>query len=81
MIQQTTQRDFLGRFTTGHTETNDEKKKRINSLVEVWRNKHDHLKDPKHLRIYNLWRAFMFTKKGKKIGNVIKNILKSRSIK
>jgi len=61
-------RNELGQFKKGHTETLEEKLKRI----EVWKNsfkngKH-YIGDKKHTYLYNSWRAFKHSKKGKKAG-------------
>jgi hypothetical protein len=41
------------------------------SLIEAWKRREDYIKDIKDHPLYNIWRAFRFTIKGKKIGNSI----------
>jgi hypothetical protein len=57
-----------GRYLKNHKETPEEKQKRIVGMVESWKNRPDYISDIKHPRIYNCWRAMLFTKKGKKAG-------------
>lgn len=56
------------RFKTGHRESFETKLKRINSMRESWVNRDDYLGEIKNSPLYNCWRAFMFTDKGKKAG-------------
>lgn len=64
-------RDNKGRFITGHKETVEDKLKRIESCKNAWRTRSDYIGDlkQKNPKLYNIWRAFMFTKKGKLIGH------------
>lgn len=64
-------RDSKGRFIKGHNETQEESLKRISAMKEAWRKRKDYIADivnecPK---LYNMWRSFRFTKKGKLYGN------------
>lgn len=64
-------RDDKGRFIVGHQETEDEKLKRIEGMRNSWKNRKDYIGDivnecPK---LYNMWRSFRFTEKGKSVGN------------
>lgn len=61
-------RNKLGQFTKGHKETLEEKRKRTLSMIDSWKNRDDYLGDIKYTPIYNIWRSFMFTKKGKSSG-------------
>lgn len=63
-------RNIKGQFIKGNNSTPEEKLKKIKSLIESWKNRKDYIADIKNLhpKIYNSWRAFMFTEKGKKIG-------------
>lgn len=61
-------RDNKGRFQKGHKETSEEKAKRIVSLIEAQRQAPSYLGDLKFSPLYNIWRSFMFTKKGKMAG-------------
>lgn len=67
-------RDDLGRFKSKYNYNDipiESKIKKAYSLQEAWKNRKDYIGDikDKHPRIYNSWRSFMFTKKGKKIGH------------
>ena len=63
-------RDNKGRFTSNHSESIDNKIKRMYALQESWKSRKDYIGDirAKHPRIYNSWRSIMFTQKGKKAG-------------
>lgn len=61
--------DNKGCFLKGHSESKEQKEKRINSLKEAWKNREDYLGDIKKSNLYNIWRSFKTTIKGKKIGN------------
>ena len=63
-------RDSKGRFTSNHSESIDDKIKRMYALQESWKSRKDYIGDirAKHPRIYNSWRSIMFTQKGKKAG-------------
>ena len=61
-------RNPKGQFEKGRKESIQEKEVRIKSLVSSWKNREDYIGDIKHPKIYNCWRSFMFTLKGKKIG-------------
>ena len=58
-----------GQFSKGHTETKEEKLYRIERMKAPWKNRADYINDIKDPKIYNIWRSFRFTKRGKKIGN------------
>lgn len=64
-------RDEKGRFIKGRIETTEERLRRISSMRESWKNRDTYIGDliKECPRIYNSWRAFMFTEKGKKIGH------------
>lgn len=64
-------RDSKGRFLSGRKETFEEKLKRKGALNKAWKNREDYIADLKKKcpRIYNVWRAFMFTEKGKLAGH------------
>jgi len=55
-------------FAKGHTETKEEKLYRIKRMKEAWKNRAAYIKDIKDPKLYNIWRGFKFTKKGKKAG-------------
>lgn len=63
-------RDSLGKFVKGHTESAEDKLKRLEAFKQGWK------KSPRYIDnlvkeqpyIYNSWRAFMFTKRGKMAG-------------
>lgn len=57
-----------GRFEIGHTETLEIKEKRIASSIASWKDRNEYIADIKHPYIYNSWRSFKFTIKGKKVG-------------
>jgi len=61
-------RNNKGQFEKGRQETFEEKEVRIKSLVKSWKNREDYIGDIKNPKVYNCWRSFMFTLKGKKIG-------------
>lgn len=61
-------RNNKGQFEKGRQETILEKEVRIKSLVQSWKNREDYIGDIENPKIYNCWRSFMFTLKGKKIG-------------
>ena len=63
-------RDSKGKFTRNHSESIDDKIKRMYALQESWKSRKDYIGDirAKHPRIYNSWRSIMFTQKGKKAG-------------
>jgi hypothetical protein len=41
---------------------------RSESLIKSWKNRPNYIGDIKHPKLYNIWRSFMFTKKGQEIG-------------
>lgn len=57
-----------GRFTIGHKESVDSKIKRVAAMSAAWKKSGRYIKNIIHPKIYNCWRSFMFTAKGKKIG-------------
>ncbi|MBA4311363.1 MAG: hypothetical protein C0417_01915 [Chlorobiaceae bacterium] len=61
-------RNQKGQFVKGRKETTAEKEKRIKKFTESWVKRKDFIRDIKHPKIYNCWRSFMFTLKGKTIG-------------
>ncbi len=61
-------RNSKGQFEIGRQETFEEKEIRIKALVNSWKNRTDYIADIDNKKIYNCWRSFMFTIKGKKIG-------------
>lgn len=63
-------RDNNGRFQREHKESIETKIKRMYSLQESWKSRKDYIGDIKKEcpKIYNSWRAIMFTEKGKKAG-------------
>lgn len=65
------ERNEHGQFTKGHTETIEEKLKRLQASKEAWKERSDYIADivQECPKIYNSWRAFMFTEKGKKAGH------------
>lgn len=63
-----TQKINSGRFVVGRIETKEQKLKRISNLTKSWESRKDYIGDIKNPKIYNCWRSFMFTIKGKKIG-------------
>ena len=62
-------RDNLGRFRKGHIEDALTRKKRIESLKKSAKRNPNYLGELKKHPLYNIWRGFRFTDKGKKIGN------------
>lgn len=62
------ERNIDGTFAKGRVESNDDKLKRVKAFTEAWVNRSDYILDIKHPKIYNCWRSFMFTIKGKNIG-------------
>lgn len=58
-----------GRYIKGKIETQEQKIKRISNLTNSWKDRIDYIGDIKNKHIYNCWRSFMFTIKGKKIGH------------
>lgn len=65
------ERDIKGKFIIGKVETQEEKLKRCTAIKEAWKTRKDYIGDlkSKYPKIYNVWRAFMFTEKGKKAGH------------
>ena len=65
------ERDNKGKFIIGGVETQEEKLKRGIAIKEAWKTRKDYIGDlkSKYPKIYNVWRAFMFTEKGKKAGH------------
>ena len=63
-------RDEKGRFEKGHTETPEEKLKRIESSRISWKSRPDYIGDllQKCPYLYNVWRGIRFTEKGKRNG-------------
>lgn len=63
-------RDNKGRFQNGYSKSIEDKIKRMYALQESWKSRKDYIGDIKEEcpRIYNSWRAIMFTKKGKQAG-------------
>lgn len=64
------ERDGLGRFIVGHTESQEHKEKRIASLIATRYSGEDCLAQLKRNNpyLFNSWRAILYTQKGKKIG-------------
>lgn len=64
-------RNDKGQFMPGYKETEEMKVKRSEALKEAWKDRRDYVGDIKenYPAIYNTWRAFMFTDKGKKAGH------------
>lgn len=65
-------RDKDGKFTKGHEDlTPEQKLKKARSLSKSWKQRPDYIGDlvNKNKRVYNTWRAFMFTTKGKAAGH------------
>jgi hypothetical protein len=62
-------RDKKGRFVKGRIEDVLMREKRLESLRIASKNRSDYLGELKKHPLYNIWRSFRFTKKGKKIGN------------
>lgn len=64
-------RNNKGQFIKGHTETQEIKAKRSEALKTSWKDRENYIGDlkEKYPKIYNTWRAFMFTEKGKKAGH------------
>ena len=56
-------RDSKGRFINGHSESIEDKIKRMYALQESWKFRKDYIGDiiVKHPRIYNSWKSIMFT--------------------
>lgn len=74
-------RDNLGRFRKGHIEDALTRKKRIESLKKSAKRNPNYLGELKKHPLYNIWRGFRFTDKGKKLeivknGTVLKNFMK-----
>ena len=63
-------RNEKGQYTKGHKETVEEKRKRINGMIDAWKKRSDYIDDivTECPHIYNVWRGLMFTKKGKAQG-------------
>ena len=57
------------RFKLGHKESFDTKLKRIESMRKRWVNRGDYLGEIKKSPLYNCWRSFMFSNKGKTAGH------------
>lgn len=63
-------RNDKGQFVLGgQNETVEEKEKRIKALREAQKRQPDYLGNLKLSPLYNCWRSFMFTSKGKKAGH------------
>lgn len=64
-------RDSKGRSIKGGHLTQEEKLKQAQSLKESWKFRKNYIGDLKEKcpAIYNIWRAFMFTSKGKQYGH------------
>lgn len=56
------------KYQKGRKETINEKEIRIKGLINSWKNRKDYIGEIKNHKIYNCWRGFRFTIKGKKIG-------------
>lgn len=65
------ERNDKGQFVKGYKETEEMKAKRSKALREQWKDRKEYIGDIKknYPSIYNTWRAFMFTEKGKKAGH------------
>lgn len=65
------ERNEKGQFVEGRIETIEEKLKRTKALKEAWKNRTDYISDivQECPKIYNSWRAFMFSEKGKRAGH------------
>lgn len=64
------ERDSKGRYIKGSKNTIEEQIKIMYSLQESWKSRKDYIGDirNKYPKIYNSWRACMFTRKGKQAG-------------
>lgn len=62
-------RNSKGQFVNGHIEDAITRQKRLASLKEAARKRDSYLGELQQHPLYNIWRAFRFTKKGKKAGN------------
>jgi hypothetical protein len=62
-------RDSKGQFEKGHIEDLLTREKRLKSLKIAAKKKENYLGDLKKHPLYNIWRSFKFTKKGKLAGN------------
>ena len=64
-------RNDKGQFVKGSTLTQEELLKKRKSLQESWKTRKDYIGDlrKEYPQIYNVWRAFMFTSKGKAYGH------------
>ncbi len=64
-------RNSKGQFVAGRKESAEEKLRRIDGMRKAWRDREDYIGDivSECPRIYSSWRAFRFTKKGKRQGN------------
>ena len=64
-------RNEKGQFVKGRIETEEEKLKRIKAFQESWKDRPGYIADIRDEcpKLYNIWRAFRFTEKGKKVGN------------
>lgn len=64
-------RNDKGQFVKGRIDTAEEKVKRARGLSKSWKSRADYIHDivEECPKLYNSWRAFRFTEKGKKIGN------------
>ena len=65
------ERNTKGQFTKGSVRTTEEELKRIQGMKDAWKSRNDYIGDivNEYPKIYNSWRSFMFTDKGKKIGH------------
>lgn len=62
-------RDNKGQFKKGHIEDLLTREKRLKSLKVAAKKKESYLGELKKHPLYNIWRSFKFTKKGKLAGN------------
>ena len=61
-------RNNKGQFVLGRTETAQEKEKRIDASKVAWKEREDYIGDLRFSPLYNVWRSFKFTEKGRKAG-------------
>ena len=64
-------RDSKGRFKKGYKATDKQELKRLIAIENSIKSRKNYIRDivDKYPKIYNSWRAFRFTEKGKNIGN------------
>lgn len=63
-------RNKKGQFIPGDKkESLEERRYRFAKMKESWKNRANYIRDIKDPKLYNIWRSFRFSKKGKKAGN------------